>query len=479
MPAFRFRLLLIAFAALALSTAAAGPPPNFILINCDDLGYGDIGPFGSTRIKTPHLDRLAAEGMKLVDFHVAAGMCTPSRAALMTGCYPKRVGMHQNERGGWVLFPGNQRGLHPNERTIAEVLQPRGYATALVGKWHLGDQLELLPGQQGFDVFFGIPFSHDMGQMTDQGRTRQTAPPTPLMRNAEVIEQEPDQRLLTRRYTEEAIGFIETNRDRPFFLYLAHSMPHWPQYASAEFAGKSGQGRYGDSVEEIDWSTGQVLARLKTLGLEAQTLVLFTSDNGGPIPRGASNKPLRAGKGTTWEGGFRVPCLARWPGRIPAGAVCRELATMMDLLPTLAKLAGADLPTDRILDGKDIWPLLSGRPGATTPHEAFFHYHLGQLQAVRSGDWKLMVPHVAWPDASAPGQVTQTLPELYNLATDLGETRNVATEHPDVVQRLTKLAEQCRDDLGDDSLKLPGQNCREPALVKKARMLTPVPKRLP
>ncbi|MBI5685164.1 MAG: sulfatase [Verrucomicrobia bacterium] len=470
-------LPLIVFAALALSASAATRPPNFILINCDDLGCGDIGPFGSTRIKTPHLDRMAAEGMKLVDFHVTAGMCTPSRASLMTGCYPKRVGMHLGAGGGWVLFPGNARGLHTDERTIAEVLKPRGYATALIGKWHLGDQPEFLPTRQGFDVFFGIPFSNDMGQMTNQGRTRTNAPPTPLMRGSEVIELEPDQRQLTRRYTGEAIRFIEASRAQPFFLYFAHSMPHWPQFASDDFAGKSRQGRYGDSVEEIDWSTGQILARLKALDLDADTFVLFTSDNGGPIPRGASNGPLRAGKGTTWEGGFRVPCLARWPGKIPAGSVCRELAVTMDVLPTFAKLAGAEVPADRIIDGKDIWPLLAGQPGAKTPHEAFFHYHLGQLQAVRSGDWKLILPHAAWPDASAPNQVTLKQPELYNLAADIGESKDVAAQHPDVAQRLMRLAEQCREDLGDDSLKLAGKHCREPGHVKRARTLTPVPPR--
>ena len=471
------RLWLIALTALAMSSAVSARPTNFVLINCDDLGYGDIGPFGSTRIRTPHLDRMAAEGMKLVDFHVTAGMCTPSRASLMTGCYAKRVGMHQGAGGGWVLFPGNPRGLHPDERTLAEVLQPRGYATALIGKWHLGDQPEFLPVRQGFDVFFGIPYSNDMGQTTDLGRTRTNAPPTPLMRNTEVIEHEPDQRQLTRRYTEEAIRFIEISRTHPFFLYLAHSMPHWPQFASDSFMGKSRQGRYGDSVEEIDWSTGKILARLQELDLDQDTLVLFTSDNGGPIPRGASNSPLRGGKGTTWEGGFRVPCLARWPGKIAAGSVCRELAVTMDVLPTFAKLAGAELPTDRVIDGRDIWPLLAGQPGAKTPHEAFFHYHLGQLQAVRSGDWKLIVPHAAWPDASAPNQVTLDQPELYNLVDDIGESKDIAAQHPGVVQRLMKLAEQCREDLGDDSLKLPGKHCREPGQVRRARTLTPVPPR--
>ncbi|WP_406694917.1 sulfatase [Singulisphaera sp. Ch08] len=447
-------------------------PPNVIVIYCDDLGYADIEPFGAPKTKTPNLVKFAAEGRKFTDFHVTSGVCSPSRASLLTGCYPKRVGLHTNEKGGWVLFPGNQRGLNPKEITLAEVLKTKGYATACVGKWHLGDQPEFLPTRQGFDDYFGIPFSNDMGQTTDKGRTQRKRPPTPLLRGEQVIETEPDQRQLTRRYTDEAIRFVETNRDRPFFLYLAHSMPHWPQFASDSFAGKSGNGRYGDSVEEIDASTGELLQALTRLGIDEKTLVVFTSDNGGPIRQGANNTPLRAGKGTTWEGGMRVPCLVRWPKTIPAGTVCGELASTLDLLPTFARLAGAEIPTDRIIDGKDIRPLLTGQAGAHTPSDVFYHYHLGQLQAVRSGPWKLIVPHVARPNQGKPEQTVQVSLQLYNLDDDISESRDVASAHPEVVARLTALADHCRDDLGDESLGLAGKNCRKPGHVENARTLT-------
>lgn len=446
--------------------------PNFIIIYCDDLGYADIEPFGAPKTKTPNLVKFAAEGRKFTDFHVTSGVCSPSRASLLTGCYPKRVGLHTNEKGGWVLFPGNQRGLNPKEITLAEVLKTKGYATACVGKWHLGDQPEFLPTRQGFDDYFGIPFSNDMGQTTDRGRIRTDRPPTPLLRGERVIETEPDQRQLTRRYTDEAIRFLETHRDRPFFLYLAHSMPHWPQYASDSFAGKSANGRYGDSVEEIDASTGELLRALTRLGIDEKTLVVFTSDNGGPIRQGANNTPLRAGKGTTWEGGMRVPCLVRWPKAIPAGTVCGEFASTLDLLPTFARLAGAQVPGDRVIDGKDIRPLLTGEAGAHTPYEVFLHYHLGQLQAVRSGPWKLIVPHVARPNQGKPEQTVNVPLQLYNLHEDVSESKDVALTHPDVVQRLTALADRGREDLGDESLNLPGKNCREPGQVANARTLT-------
>jgi len=435
---------------------AAGKPrdsekPNFIVIFCDDMGYGDVGCFGSTKHRTPNLDRMAAEGTRFTSFYVTSGVCTPSRSSLMTGCYPRRVNMHQNEAGLCVLFPVNHKGLHPHEITIAEVLRGQGYATACVGKWHLGDQPDLLPTRQGFDYYYGIPYSNDMGTRQGPGR-----PPLPLLRNEEVIEAPADQNTLTRRYTEEVIKFVRANKDRPFFVYLPHTMPHNPVHASDAFRDKSANGRYGDAVEEIDWSAGQILAALKDLDLDDKTLVLFTSDNGAASRWGGSNGPLRGWKGSTWEGGMREPCIVRWPGRIPAGAACDELACTMDLLPTFARLAGASAPTDRIIDGRDIWPLMSGRPGAETPHEAFYYYQMDQLQAVRSGKWKLHLP--LKPKKRNWGKPEPGCPlQLYDLDADIAEQNNVADEHPDVVERLLALAEKARDDLGDTGRKGKGQ----------------------
>lgn len=451
-------------AILLMSNAcpAAETPPNIVLIFCDDLGYGDIGCFGSAKHRTPNIDRMAAEGMRLTSFNVTCGVCTPSRSSLMTGCYPRRVGMHQNEEGKWVLFPGNSRGLDPNEITIAEILKARGYATAIVGKWHLGDQPEFLPTRQGFDSYFGIPFSNDMGKW----KPVRGYPPLPLVRDEEVIETEPDQGLLTPRYTEEAVRFIRANRDAPFFLYFPHTFPHAPLNASPRFRGKSANGLYGDAVEEIDWSTGEILDALQELGIDDRTLVIFTSDNGAAKPFGGSNLPLSGFKASTWEGGMRVPCVMRWPGRIPAGKECSELVTSMDLLPTLAGLSGGKIPTDRVIDGKDVWPLISGQPGAKSPHEAFFYYFVGQLAAVRSGKWKL---HIA--RRLGREKVAAKIPlELYDLENDVAEQHNVAKQHPEIVKRLLALADKCRDDLGDG--KRAGQNTRPPGHVDNARPMT-------
>lgn len=464
-------LLLLAAALLpgigkGAVAAEKSAQPNFIIIFCDDLGYNDIGPFGAKKHRTPNIDAMAKQGRKFTQFYVTSGVCSPSRSSLMTGCYPKRVGLHQNEKGNWVLFPGNKRGLNPSEITIAELMKSKGYATACVGKWHLGDQPVFLPTRQGFDSYFGIPFSNDMGQ-TD--RPKKMYPPLPLLRNEKVVESEPNQRYLTQRYTKEAIKFITANKSKPFFLYLPHSMPHWPQYSSENFAGKSKNGKWGDAVEEIDWSTGEILGTLKKLGIDEKTVVVFLSDNGGPTRQGASNKPLRGGKGTTWEGGHRVPMVIRWPRTIPADSVCHELATSMDLLPSFAQWAGTQAPTDRIIDGKDIRPLLLGAKGAPSPHKAYYYYHRGNLQAVRAGDWKLFVaPHVRRrKKAKSPAKFA---PELYNLKTDVGESNNVAADHPDIVKRLMDVAETARADLGDG--KRPGKNTRKPGHVKDARTLT-------
>ncbi|MBK9168875.1 MAG: sulfatase [Bryobacterales bacterium] len=439
-------------AALGLGAASAERKPNVVIIFTDDQGYGDVGCYGATGYRTPHLDRMATEGIRFTSFYSAACVCTPSRAALLTGCHPVRLGL-----GHRVLFPYSVTGLDPDEVTIADLLRAQGYATACVGKWHLGHLPKFLPTRQGFDAYYGVPYSNDMGSH-HYPMIQYTSPPLPVMRNEEVIEQAPAQASLTARFTAEAVRWMEQNRDRPFFLYLAHCMPHVPIDASERFRGKTKHGLYGDVIEELDWSVGEILGSLRRLGLDEDTFVLFTSDNGPVVDAGnrrgyrsASAGPLRGMKNTTWEGGMRVPGIARWPGRIPAGRVSGEVVTAMDLLPTIARLAGAPLPANRI-DGKDIWPILSGESGARSPHEAFFYYRDDRLEAVRAGQWKLHVFKPEWPAGHAP--------ELYNLDGDIGESRNVAAEHPDVVRRLAALAEGAREDLGDAVSRRIGRNVR-------------------
>jgi len=418
----------------------AASKPNFIVIFCDDMGYGDLGCFGSTKHRTPNVDRMAAEGMRFTSFYVTSGVCTPSRSSLMTGCYPRRVNMHVSARNEWVLFPVARKGLNPDEITIADLLKSQGYATGCFGKWHLGDQPEFLPRRQGFDYYYGIPYSNDMGS-----EQRKQNPPLPLMRNEKVIEAPADQNTLTKRYTEEVIKFITANKDKPFFVYLPHTMVHNPVHASEKFRGKSANGGYGDATEEIDWSTGEILATLRKLDLDDNTLVIFTSDNGAASRWGGSNLPLSGWKGSTMEGGMREPCVMRWPGKIPAGTKCDELASTLDLLPTLARLAGTKAPDDRIIDGKDIWPLMAGERGAKSPHEAFYYYRMDQLQAVRSGKWKLHLPY----EIKRKDKVTRAQLKLYDLDGDIGEKTNVAEQNQDVVKRLLALAEKARKDLGD------------------------------
>ncbi len=441
--------------------------PNFIVIFCDDLGYGDLGCFGSKVHRTPNLDQMAGEGMKFTSFYVTSSVCTPSRASLMTGCYPKRVDMHEDSHGKCVLFPVDSKGLNPSEITIAELLKGQGYATCCIGKWHLGDQHSFLPTRQGFDYYYGIPYSNDMGE-----RQRSENPPLPLLRNEEVIEAPAVQDTLTKRYTEEAIKFIEKNKDRPFFVYLPHTMVHDPLNPGEQFRGKSANGLYGDALEEIDWSTGRILNTLRDLGLDKDTLVVFTSDNGASDRYGGSNAPLRGHKGTTWEGGMREPAIMWWPGQVGAGQTCDEVAVTMDLLPTFAGLAGAKLPIDRTIDGKNIWPLMSGQANAKSPREAFYYYQIDQLQAVRCGKWKLHLP--LKPKKRNWGEPIPEAPlALYDLENDLAEKNNVAEHHAGVVKRLLALAEEARRDLGDVDRR--GADLRPAGRVEdpKPLLLTP------
>ncbi len=446
--------------------------PNFIVIFTDNLGYGDIEPFGSTLHRTPHLNRMAEEGRRFTHFCVTAGVCTPSRASIMTGCYSQRVSMHLNERDHHVLRPISPYGLHPDEKTIAEVLKERGYATAAVGKWHLGDQPPFWPTRQGFDEYLGVPYSDDMTERVwDQDGSHW--PPLPLMENETVIDAPVDRDYLTQGETKRALDFIERHRDRPFFLYLPQAMPGSTSapFASPDFKGRSRNGPWGDAIEELDWSAGQILEKLRETGLAEKTLVIWTSDNGAPIKpdrsdlsRG-SNRPLFGTGYTTAEGAFRVPTIAWWPGTIPAGTTCEELASTMDLFPTFAKLAGGDAPTDRKIDGRDIRPLLLGEPGAKSPHEAYFYYYLDQLQAVRSGPWKLFLPldeFARHPHFKAGEK--NTPPLLFNVVEDIGSQHNVVDQHPEIVTRLTALADQMRADLGDRGA--PGPGIRPPGRVE-------------
>ncbi len=454
--------------ALLFPPLLAGQPdanreslPNIVIIFTDDQGYGDIEPNGAEDFQTPNINRMAEEGMNFTSFYVAAPVCTPSRAALMTGSYPKRVSLAYR-----VLFPFSQAGLNPEEITIPEILKQKNYTTACIGKWHLGHHEPFLPTRQGFDYYYGIPYSNDMGNVpyNRQDMDYDRSPPLPIMRNETVIEQAPAQASLTGRYTREAVKYIEEHADRPFFLYLAHSMPHLPIDASEKFKGKSDHGLYGDVIMEIDWSVGEILDTLKKQGIDENTLVIFTSDNGPVIRprerlghRAGSAGPLRGSKNTTWEGGMREPCIMRWPGNIPAGRACDELTTTMDLLPTFTKLVGGWLPTDRIIDGKDIWPLMTGQPGATSPHEAFYYYRDDRLQAVRSGQWKLHVYRPEWEPNFRHGVYE---PLLYDLENDIGETTNVAHKYPEVVKRLQALAEKARSDMGDAATDRKGSNVR-------------------
>ncbi|HQZ28706.1 MAG: sulfatase [Verrucomicrobiales bacterium] len=464
-------LLTLVLVSVTCRAESANRPPNFIIIFCDNLGYGDIEPFGSTLHRTPNLNRMAEEGRKFTHFCVTAGVCTPSRASIMTGCYAQRVGMHLNPRDYHVLRPISPYGLNPDEVTIAEALQQVGYATAMVGKWHLGDQAPFLPTRQGFDYFFGIPYSDDMTERVWE-KDGSHWPPLPLMVNETVIEAPVDRNGLTQRYTEEALKWIEEKKDKPFFLYLPQAMPGSTSepFSGDAFRGKSKNGSWGDSVEELDWSTGEIMKKLESLGIAENTLIVWTSDNGAPIQKDltdlsrGSNLPLSGRGYTTSEGAFRVPTLMWWPGTVPAATVCDELTSTMDLYPTFVRMAGGE--RDGVTrDGLDITDLILGKEGATSPHEVYAYYYTDQLQAVRSGPWKLFLPLQDFeqhPYFTKRGEGNSPL--LFNVVEDIACSTDVAADHPDVVARLTTLAEEVRADLGDKGT--PGAGMRAPGMVK-------------
>lgn len=451
----RIHHLLIAVYCLMLFSSrsiAAAPVagPNIVLIFVDDMGYADIGPFGATKVKTPHLDRFAAEGMKFTSFY-ATPVCSMSRACLMTGCYNARVSIPG------VLFPGSQIGLHSDEVTLAEIVKQKGYSTICIGKWHLGHREPFLPTMQGFDSYFGIPYSNDMtidtqharfakncvfrdGMTEEKARAEAIKHTVPLMRGTEVVEYPADQAMLTQRYTTEATKFIREHKAVHFFVYLPHSMVHVPLAASERFRGKSNNGLLGDAIEELDWSVGEIMKTLKDLELDEKTLVIFTSDNGAAS---GSALPWRGKKGTNFEGGVREPCMMRWPGHIPAGTTCNQIAGNIDLLPTFAKLVGVEPSKGRVLDGRDMTPLMFD-PKSGPVRDTHLYFTAQQtVAAIRQEEWKLFLeapannaPAKKKATKKAPAESEATRPVLYNLATDPSETKNVAAENPEIVTKL-------------------------------------------
>lgn len=442
--------------------------PNVILINCDDLGYGDLGCYGSQLNKTPALDQLANEGIRFTSFYMASPVCSPSRGALLTGCYPPRFSFGLFE-GLPVLFPGQAVGLPQTEISIARILRDVGYRTQMIGKWHCGDQDGFLPVNHGFEHYFGLPYSNDMGRQANHPDGIPVPPPLPLLLDGEVVEQQPDQASLTERYVQEAVRFMRDAQDDPFFLYLAHMYVHVPIYVTEERLSTSQNGVYGAAVESIDWATKVIMRELSDLGLDENTIVIFTSDNGSlaekkiygtNVPTGGSNQPLRGTKTTTWEGGQRVPTIVRWKGTIAPQQVNNELLTSMDLYPTLAHFCGAAVPNDRVIDGRDVSDIWLGN-STESPHESFVYYAGNTLEAIRDARWKL---HFA--------KGKQEVFELYDLDNDVSESTNVYSENSEVVERLTALANEWRQELGDARLSLIGSGIRPIGRVESPRPLT-------
>jgi arylsulfatase A-like enzyme len=458
-------------AMLLPAAGQASRPPNIVVIFMDDMGYADIGPFGAKGYATPNLDRLAKEGRIFTDFYVSQAVCSASRASLLTGCYNGRVGIYG------ALGPKSKVGISDSEVTLAEICRQKNYATACYGKWHLGDHRKFLPLQHGFDDYFGLPYSNDMWPLHP---TAKNFPDLPLIEKNEVLKAavtHEDQNQLTTWYTERAVAFIEKNRERPFFLYVPHSMVHVPLHVSDKFRGKSDAGLFGDVMMEVDWSVGRIVDAIRKTGLEKDTLLLFTSDNGPWLSYGehaGSAGPLREGKGTMFEGGCRESTIFWGPGRVPAGSVCKEPAMTIDILPTVARLIGAALP-DHKIDGRDIWPLIAGETGARSPQEAYYFYYGRELQAVRAGKWKLHFPHGyatlggrKGGTGGTPARYDQARIELalYDLDKDAGEATDVKDANPEVVARLQALGAAMRKDLGDAATKETGTGAREAGKVK-------------
>ena len=430
--------------------------PNIVLINCDDMGYGDLGCYGSNVNNTPHIDKLASEGMLFTDFYMASPVCSPSRASMLTGCYPNRIGFG-DFNGNVVLFPGDSMGLDPKEKTIAKVLKDNGYNTMHIGKWHCGDQPEFLPTRHGFDHYYGLPYSNDMGRQIGEFTG---ACPLPLLKGETVIQEQPDLAALTERYAEQAVGFIRGNSDSPFFLYIAPFQVHLPHYAPNRFLKESKNGDFGGAIACLDWMVEVVMYTLKTRGLDENTLVIFTSDNGGKNVHGSSNGSLRGAKGSTWEGGMRVPCIFRWPGKISNGSVNRKLTCSLDFFSTLSKLAGIEpdenLPANDSLDISDF--LFNG---SASPRDVFFYYHLSSLEAVRKGNWKLKIK-----DEAGSCEL------LYNLDEDIEEKHNRYGDCPEIVAELMRLVNECRESIGDRAMGIQGKDVRPVGSVANPKMLT-------
>ena len=469
-------LLLVAIISSSCSEIASNEKndkPNIIIIFTDDQGYQDVGVFGSPNIETPNLDQMAKEGARLTNFYAAQAVCSASRAGLLTGCYPNRVGMHQ------ALMPNARVGLNPAETTMADMLRANGYATAIYGKWHLGDHPDFMPNNQGFDEYFGIPYSNDMWPMHPLQGPIFNFDPLPLYENETIIDTLEDQSDLTTQITERSVQFIGDHSDEPFFLYVAHPQPHVPLFVSEKFKGKSPRGLYGDVIMEIDWSVGEILAALKKYNIDENTLVIFTSDNGPWLSYGGhsgSALPLREGKGTAWEGGQREPFIIRYPGKIKANQTIDVPVMAIDLLPTIADLTGAALPENTI-DGKNAWSVFTGESDHS-PQEAYFYYYkVNELHGVRYGDWKLYFPHTYRTLNGREGgkngqpvnyeQATVIKVELYNLSTDISETHDVADQYPEIVKTIAALADQMRSELGDKLTGVEGGGVREPGRVRQ------------